>query len=46
MLTFSALHHIKPITQEFPFMVKGIKEAMAKLEKGEVRYQAVLVAGK
>jgi D-arabinose 1-dehydrogenase-like Zn-dependent alcohol dehydrogenase len=46
MLTFAALHHIKPITQEFPLTVEGIEEAMAKLEKGEVRYRAVLVAGR
>ncbi|KAG1849752.1 hypothetical protein F4604DRAFT_1593274, partial [Suillus subluteus] len=46
MLTFAAIHHIKPITEEFPLTVEGIEEAMDKLEKGEVRYRAVLVAGR
>ncbi|KAG1729614.1 chaperonin 10-like protein [Suillus paluster] len=38
MLRFAALHGIKPIVQEFPLTRTG------KLEKGEVRYRAVLVA--
>lgn len=45
MLTFAAVHRIKPITEEFPLTVEGIEEAMAKLDNGEVRYRAVLVAG-
>ncbi|KAG1876116.1 NADP-dependent alcohol dehydrogenase [Suillus tomentosus] len=46
MLKFAALHGIKPITQEFPLTVEGIEEAMAKLDRGEIRYRAVLVAGR
>ncbi|KAG0700297.1 hypothetical protein DFH29DRAFT_1080778 [Suillus ampliporus] len=46
MLRFAAVHGIKPITQEFPLTAEGIEGAMAKLDKGEVRYRAVLVAGK
>ena len=46
MLRFAAVHGIKPITQEFPLTTEGIEEAMTKLDKGEVRYRAVLVAGK
>ncbi|KAG2149143.1 chaperonin 10-like protein [Suillus bovinus] len=46
MLRFVAVHGIKPITQEFPLTAEGIEEAMAKLEKGEIRYRAVLVAGR
>ncbi|KAG1728650.1 chaperonin 10-like protein [Suillus lakei] len=44
MLRFAAFHGIKPIVQEFPLNETGINDAMAKLEKGEVRYRAVLVA--
>ena len=43
MLRFAALHGIKPIVQEFPLNVTGIEEAIEKLEKGEIRYRAVLV---
>lgn len=46
MLTFAAVHRIKPITEEFPLTVEGIEEAMAKLDEGEIRYRAVLVAGR
>lgn len=46
MLRFAAVNGIKPITQEFPLTAEGIEEAMAKLSKGEVRYRAVLVAGR
>ncbi|KAG1726187.1 uncharacterized protein EDB91DRAFT_1061732, partial [Suillus paluster] len=44
MLRFAALHGIKPIVQEFPLTRTGIEKSMEKLEKGEVRYRAVLVA--
>ncbi|KAG1895332.1 chaperonin 10-like protein [Suillus fuscotomentosus] len=44
MLRFAALHHIKPIIEEFPLTEAGIEEAIQKLENGEVRYRAVLVA--
>jgi len=44
MLGFAAVQGVKPITQEFPLTTEGIEEAMAKLENGELRYRAVLVA--
>lgn len=44
MLNFVAQHHVQPIVQEFPLSVEGIEEAMKKLDDGEVRYRAVLVA--
>lgn len=43
MLAFAALHDIKPIIEEFPMSEDGIKEAMDKLERGDMRYRAVLV---
>ena len=43
MLEFAGHHGIKPICQTFPMTEEGIKEAMDKLDKGEVRYRAVLV---
>lgn len=42
MLKFAALHQIKPVIQEFPLSEAGIKDAMDKLEKGEVHFRAVL----
>lgn len=43
MLGFAALHGIKPILEKFPMTEEGIKEAMDKLERGEVYYRAVLI---
>lgn len=43
MLEFAALHQIKPISETFPMTEQGIKEAMDKLERGEVYYRAVLI---
>ncbi|ORX34857.1 chaperonin 10-like protein [Kockovaella imperatae] len=43
MLDFAGQHDIKPVTETFPLNEKGIKEAMSKLEAGEVRYRAVLL---
>lgn len=43
MLAFAALHNIVPMIEKFPMTVDGITEAMAKLERGEVRYRGVLV---
>ncbi|KAL4986009.1 chaperonin 10-like protein [Aspergillus falconensis] len=43
MLEFAALHGIKPLIEEFPMTEEGIKDAMGKLEKGEVYYRAVLI---
>jgi len=44
MLAFAAAHGIKPIIEKFPMTVEGITEAMAKLERGEMRYRGVVVA--
>jgi len=44
MLQFAAFHGIKPIIQTFPLDIGGIEEAMDKLESGQLRYKAVLVA--
>lgn len=44
MLRFAAQHHVEPIIQQFPLTLEGIEEAIGKLERGEVRYRAVLVA--
>ncbi|KAK9311459.1 chaperonin 10-like protein [Lipomyces starkeyi] len=43
MIDFAALHQIKPIVEKFPLTEEGIKEAMDKLDRGEVYYRAVLV---
>ncbi|KAI9716323.1 MAG: putative secondary metabolism biosynthetic enzyme [Candelaria pacifica] len=43
MLDFAALHQIKPIVETFPMTEEGIKEAMDKLERGQVTYRAVLI---
>lgn len=43
MLTFSALHGIKPINMEFPLNEQGIEEAMSTLRDGKMRYRGVLV---
>ncbi|KAG7409810.1 putative formaldehyde dehydrogenase AdhA [Fusarium oxysporum f. sp. rapae] len=42
MLSFSALHEIKPIIEIFPFTEDGIDEAMEKLRQGKMRYRGVL----
>ena len=44
MLRFAAFHHILPIVETFPMSIDGIETAMQKLEKGGLRYRAVLVA--
>lgn len=43
VLDFAALHRIKPVVQTYPMTKEGITEAMDKLDRGEVRYRAVLV---
>lgn len=42
MLDFAARHQIRPMIEEYPMTEKGIKEAMEKLDAGNVRYRAVL----
>ncbi|KAH8594545.1 putative NADP-dependent alcohol dehydrogenase C 2 [Bisporella sp. PMI_857] len=44
MLSFSALHGIKSIIEQFPMSENGITEAMTKLREGRMRYRGVLVA--
>ncbi|KAK4552623.1 hypothetical protein LTR86_010267 [Recurvomyces mirabilis] len=43
MLSFAAQHKIAPILEKFPMTKEGINQAMEKLEKGEMRYRAVLI---
>ncbi|KAL3441105.1 hypothetical protein BJX65DRAFT_289253 [Aspergillus insuetus] len=43
MLEFAALHHVEPITETFPMTEGKITEAMDKLDRGEMYYQAVLI---
>jgi len=43
MLEFAALHQITPIVEKFPMTEEGIKQAMDKLDRGEVYYRAVLI---
>ncbi|OTB05525.1 hypothetical protein M426DRAFT_319796 [Hypoxylon sp. CI-4A] len=42
MLEFAALHKIKPVVQLFPMTEAGIKEAMDKLDQGQVYFRAVI----
>lgn len=44
MLEFAALHNIAPIVEKFPMTVKGIEEAMEKLNNGSMRYRGVFIA--
>ncbi|KAI0902066.1 GroES-like protein [Annulohypoxylon nitens] len=44
MLAFAALHNIKPITEVFPMTEEGIREAIGKLERGDIHLRAVLTA--
>ena len=43
MLAFSALHEIRPITERFPMTERGLNDAIERLEKGRIRYKAILV---
>ena len=43
MLEFAAQHQIKPVVETFPMTEQDIKQAMDKLERGEVTYRAVLI---
>ena len=42
MLSFAALHGIKPVVMEWPMNEQGINEAIENLNSGKVRYRAVL----
>jgi D-arabinose 1-dehydrogenase-like Zn-dependent alcohol dehydrogenase len=43
MLDFASLHNIKPIIEKFPMSEDGLKNAIEKLEKGDIYYRAVLL---
>ena len=43
MLRFAAHHGIKPITALYPMTVQGIESALNDLQRGSVRYRAVLI---
>jgi D-arabinose 1-dehydrogenase-like Zn-dependent alcohol dehydrogenase len=44
MLDFVAHHKIRPMINEFPMTTEGIEQAFEALDKGKLRYRAVLVA--
>ncbi len=44
MFAFAAQHQIRPVIEEFPMTVEGIEASMKKLDEGNMRYRAVLVA--
>ncbi|KAI1102234.1 GroES-like protein [Jackrogersella minutella] len=44
MLAFAALHDIRPTTEVFPMTEEGIKEAISRLERGDIHLRAVLTA--
>ncbi|KAI2602131.1 GroES-like protein [Hypoxylon sp. NC1633] len=44
MLAFAALHNIKPVVEVFPMTEEGIKEAIGRLERGDIHLRAVLTA--
>ncbi|KAJ6782234.1 hypothetical protein PWT90_08862 [Aphanocladium album] len=43
MLAFAAHHGVKPVIEKFPLDEHGAREAMDRLEKGQVHFRAVLV---
>jgi len=43
MLEFAALHDIKPIIEKFPMSEDGLKQAIDKLNAGDIYYRAVLI---
>lgn len=43
MLSFAALHGIKPTIETFEFSEEGLKECLDKLNSGKLRYRGVLV---
>ncbi|KAG2362578.1 chaperonin 10-like protein [Suillus spraguei] len=45
MLRFAALHGIRPRVEQFALTKDGIGKAIKKLETGNMKYRAVLVAG-
>ncbi|KAM3508773.1 hypothetical protein MY10362_000983 [Beauveria mimosiformis] len=43
MLAFAARHGVRPVVETFPLTEEGAREALDRLEKGQVRFRAVLV---
>lgn len=43
MLAFAAHHGVKPVIERFPLNEVGVKEAMDRLDKGQVHFRAVLL---
>ena len=43
MLDFAAQQLIEPVVETFPMTEQGIKEAMDRLERGEITHRAVLI---
>jgi D-arabinose 1-dehydrogenase-like Zn-dependent alcohol dehydrogenase len=44
MLRFVAHHGITPVVEKFEMSELGIKQALERLESGQMRYRGVLVA--
>ncbi|PWZ01229.1 putative NADP-dependent alcohol dehydrogenase [Testicularia cyperi] len=44
MLEFAARHAVKPMIEEVPMTEEGINNAVARLQKGDVRYRFVAVS--
>lgn len=42
MLDFAVLHNIKPVTETYPMTEEGVREALDRLNRGEVHFRAVL----
>lgn len=42
MFDFAVLHGVKPYIEKFPLTLEGLQEAQSKMEKGSVRYKAVM----
>ncbi|KXJ96704.1 chaperonin 10-like protein [Microdochium bolleyi] len=43
MLSFAAVHGIRPVIETFPMTEEGVKEALQKLDAGKVHFRAVLI---
>ncbi|KAM3428453.1 hypothetical protein MY4824_008827 [Beauveria thailandica] len=43
MLAFAARHGVRPVVETFPLTEEGAREALDRLEKGQVHFRAVLV---
>lgn len=45
LMQFAARHNVRPTIVKFPLTKAGIEMAIERLEKGQIRYRAVLVNG-